>query len=142
MFRFEGPKGGEVYTFDAYQGCDYCNTPIGIVISRLKGDMLEYADHVSHGQLPFHFFGDGENSDLGDFALPMIDPDTLTADIVGEVGDLSVTMDGYELTLTELFEGDELRRAVEKNMARTMGQWMKERGVSVDLGASDEEVKG
>ena len=124
MFRFPGTDGA-TYTFNTYPGCENCSTEIGITIQRLKGDMLEWAP-ADMPTLPFYALDD----DLGDFALPMIDPETLAGDLVDVIGsDLTITdPDGEAFTLAELFEDDNaLRRALEANMARTIAKWIEDR---------------
>jgi hypothetical protein len=125
MFSFPGPDG-TVYTFDTYAGCRDCDTPAGITIHRYRGSMLEFLQDDEPPPLPFR--GVADDTEYGCFPLSMIDPKTLAKDIIEEVGDIEFQMNGEAWTLSELFdvESDMLLRAIQKNLHRTVEEWVKE----------------
>lgn len=52
-FKFEGPDGS-LYTLQIYRGCEGCQTPMGVIISRLDGDEIEEWEAQHLPELPFH----------------------------------------------------------------------------------------
>jgi hypothetical protein len=126
-FSFPGPEGS-VYTFDTYAGCRDCDTPMGITIQVFRGSMKEdFLDSDLPPPLPWR--GVAGDQEYGVFPLSLIDPKALAKDVVEEIGDLEFEQDGESWKLSELFdiEPETLRNAIEKNMRRTVEEWMKEK---------------
>jgi hypothetical protein len=124
MFSFPGPDG-TVYTFDTYLGCRYCDAPPGITIQVFRGRSKEDLDFDMPPSLPLRGVGD----EYGCFPLSLIDPKTLANDIVEEIGDLEFELSGEAWKLSELFdiEPEHLLNAIQKNLHRTVNEWVRER---------------
>jgi len=69
-FKFEGPEGS-LYALQIYRGCEGCQTPVGVIISRLDGrEEIESWDADSLPELPFDVLSESYRERL----LPVVDP--------------------------------------------------------------------
>lgn len=69
-FKFPGPDGS-VYALQVYRGCEGCQTPVGVIISRLTGEEIEEWDVEHLPELPFHDISENYREYLVQVADPM-----------------------------------------------------------------------
>jgi len=75
--KFPAP-GGHAYVLQLYNGCEYCDTPAGVIIEHVRKPELVDRDWESLPTIDFF-----KNHEL---AIPVVDPQQLLKAITDEVG--------------------------------------------------------
>lgn len=68
-FKLPGPDG-ILYAIQLYRGCHECHTPVGVIVSRLKGDEIETWDAQELPDLEFNEISESYHEAL----LPVVEP--------------------------------------------------------------------
>lgn len=72
-FKLPGPDGA-LYAIQLYRGCHECQTPVGVIITRLKGaEEIEDWEAQHAPDLAFNEISEG----LQEVLLPIVEPTTV-----------------------------------------------------------------
>ena len=82
-WRLPGP-GGIVYTIETYRGCDYCQTPSGVVIYRHDAETAASWGDEGVDVLPFVPYSGGPS---GQFAITVFDHERMRREIAAHFAD-------------------------------------------------------
>lgn len=107
-YRFPGP-GDVVYVLETYPGCDYCDTPAGVVVHRFRDVDEERFWFESLPELPFRNHRGNPTADddtCSEFFQPVIHPEKVMERMVKLGASFQVTDDGDQFQLSELIEAD------------------------------------
>jgi hypothetical protein len=115
-----------MYAFDIYYGCRGCNNAAGITLHWYsRADVAEggaFAFVKDIPELPWQMFGD-----YGQFAVPLIDPETLPDALVKGFEDVECRFDGETMKLSELLDVEhELWQLVADHISRVFNAWLTE----------------
>lgn len=116
-FRFPGPDG-ITYAIQLYPGCDYCGTPIGIIVYRFGPGSEFWHEHLP--EPPWRRYS--PTTVDADFMVPIVDDETLAASIVEHTGDKGFAEDDDYENLSDAL-ADELQHALAHAVCSVFDRW-------------------
>ena len=117
-FQLPGPDGS-VYTISLHQGCNDCETPAGVIITRLKGEALVDWDVKYLPQLHLRGYGfePSPDEDLVDAHLAIVKPEVLRKHLNTKIP--TNERDSFDDSLKDALD-EGFRDAVLETMAETI----------------------